>query len=205
MYQLLKTLQFNELWNMNNILLKQNYSRIRKDKFYPLLEKEINKLLSSPSLNMKEMKFLETFVRQLKDATSFGRDDNGLIEFKRFIGKYMILIENWIIDKFITNKINYSYHDLLDLIFTEERYQDGFILKGMNSKVKNYLANLHKPVNSFNVQNQVFNRLYKKRDAIKFLGKKSYLKIINSLFTVIENQTKKTDIKKIFYTTYLNS
>ena len=86
---------------------------------------------------------------------------------------------SWIIDKFITNKINYSYHDLLDLIFTEERYQDEFIFKGMNSKVKNYLVNLHKPVNSFNVQNQVFNRLYKKRDAIKFLGKKSYLKIIN--------------------------
>ena len=189
---------FDELWNIDHILCKEKYSKIRKDKFYSLLEKEINQLLSSSSLNMKEMKFLKTFVRQLVDSARYGGDDNGLIEFERFIGKYMILIENWISDKFITNKTNYSYHDLLDLISTEDWYEDRFIFKGMNSKVKNYLVNLHKPVNSFNVQNQVFNRLYKKRDAIKFLGKKSYLKIINSLFTVIENQTKKKDIKKIF-------
>ena len=39
--------------------------------------------------------------------------------------------------------------------------------------------------------------MYKKRDASKFLGKKSYSKIINSLFTSLKNQTKKEDIKKI--------
>tara|TARA_X000000368_G_scaffold417907_1_gene415719 strand:- start:9907 stop:13347 length:3441 start_codon:yes stop_codon:yes gene_type:complete len=185
---------FNELWNMPHMLSVDNYSKINKDKFYPQLEKEIKKLLSSPKLNMKEMKFLEKFAHYLTDTNSARVP----VEFKQLIDKYIILIENWIFDKFITNKIDYSYHDLLDLILKDNWYKNEFIFKDRNSKVKNHLVNLHKSCNSFNVQNAVFERLYKKRDAIKFLGKKSYLKIINSLFTVIENQTKKTDIKKIF-------
>jgi hypothetical protein len=186
---------FNELWNMDHILLNENYSMINKDKFYPQLEKEIKKLLSSPKLNMKEMKFLGNFAHYSTNTT-LARDDKP-VEFKQLIDKYIILIENWIFDKFITNKIDYSYDDVLDLIFKQYWFKNEFIFKDRNSKFKNYLVNLHKPHNSYTIQNSVFKRLYKKRDASKFLGKKSYSKIINSLFTSLKNQTKKEDIKKI--------
>ena len=184
---------FNELWDMDYMLNAENYSNICIDKFYPLLDKEINKLLSSSVLGKKEKKFLDRLVEHTNEPAYRQRTP---IKFKEAISKYKIHIDNWIFDKFIKNKINCSYNDVLDLIFKDD-WSNENIFKDRNFQFRNYLLNLHKSCNSFDVQMEIFERLYNARDAAKFLGKKHYLNITNSLFSSLENHIKKQDIKKI--------
>lgn len=184
---------FNELWNMDYMFNPENYSNICIDKFYLLLDKEINKLLSSSVLGKKEKKFLDRLAEHTYEKAYLERKP---IKFKEAISEYKIHIDNWIFDKFIKNKINCSFNDVLDLIFKDD-WSNENIFKDRNSQFINYLLNLHKSCNSFDVQMEIFERLYNARDAAKFLGKKHYLNITNSLFSSLENQIKKQDIKKI--------
>ena len=188
---------FNEIWDVSYIFSIKNYHSIEEDKLCLQIDKEVNKLLSSSALGKKEIKFLEKYVEHYVEHANRLIRHNPNSKFKKIISKYKMDIEKWILEKFINNKINCSYQDVLDLFFTNYRYSDETIFKDKNLLIRDYLLNLHKPCNSFDIQVEIFERLYNSRDAIKFFGKDAYKKIINNLLVPLKDHIKKQDIKKI--------